>query len=92
MEFIRLNPSVVNRPNSFIKNDYILNLLVKHLAWNYRWYGEFSVLSIKVLKILLEEEGGSFIQTTVGVIFENEGITSVVDKLINWIEQFDNNV
>ncbi|GMF02182.1 unnamed protein product [[Candida] boidinii] len=92
VEFIRLNPSVVNRPNSFIKNDYILNLLVKHLAWNYRWYGEFSVLSIKVLKILLEEEGGSFIQTTVGVIFENEGITSVVDKLINWIEQFDNNV
>lgn len=36
----------------WLSDDFILLLLAKLISWNYRWYGEFSLLTFRVLKSL----------------------------------------
>ncbi|ODV83127.1 hypothetical protein CANARDRAFT_203776 [[Candida] arabinofermentans NRRL YB-2248] len=97
-EFMKLN--LIKNESRFnnykLNHDFILKLICKLISWNYRYYGEFSIVIFKVLKILInaDDSDSVLIKSKLEIFYENEPdknkIVSVVDKYINWIEQFEN--
>ncbi|CDK25836.1 unnamed protein product [Kuraishia capsulata CBS 1993] len=77
------------RKEAFLDADYVLELVTKVAAWNYRWYGDFSPLVLDVLKLLVEYRGTVSLSSTVHSKFDKETIPVVIDRDIAWLEQFE---
>ncbi|QPG76224.1 hypothetical protein FOA43_003610 [Brettanomyces nanus] len=55
-----------------LSEDLILTLVCKLISWNYRYYGEFSVLCLKVLKILIDscDSDSALVRSKLEVLFD----------------------
>ncbi|ANZ77631.1 BA75_04789T0 [Komagataella pastoris] len=85
-EFRRLNLRV-NIPSA-LNQDYILELIVKTLAWSYRWYGDFSPFLAKLISRAIERDGSQLLKNKVQSKFHSEGIPMIMDRYVVWLEQF----
>ncbi|GME82363.1 unnamed protein product [Ambrosiozyma monospora] len=79
-----------------LPEDYILKLVCKMISWNYRFYGEFSLLAFQVLKNLIASQDAVLIKSKLETFFNDEdpvtrhSIVGLVDRYISWLQQFDN--
>ncbi len=57
-----------------LSENFVLTLVCKLISWNYRYYGEFSVLCLEVLKQLIDlsDSDSTFIKSKIAVLFKEE--------------------
>ncbi|KAH3670564.1 hypothetical protein OGAPHI_001079 [Ogataea philodendri] len=75
-----------------LTEEYVLKLCCKLMSWNHRYYGDFSVECLEVLKIMLETQDPVLIKDQVQGLFEYDpdphGLISLLDRNLRWLEQF----
>ncbi|VEU23390.1 DEKNAAC104670 [Brettanomyces naardenensis] len=57
-----------------LSEDFVLTIVCKLISWNYRYYGEFSVLCLKVLKNLMElsDSDSALVKSKLEFLFDEE--------------------
>lgn len=69
-----------------LSENFVLTLVCKLISWNYRYYGEFSVLCLEVLRQLmnLTDSDSTFIKSKIAVLFsEEKSVDKEGDKLMS---------
>lgn len=78
---------LVNDNDVRLPEEYVLNVCLDTISWNFKYYGEFPVICIEVLRQLLDAEMlelDSLKARDVPV-----GMASVVERLVGWLSQFE---
>ncbi|GMM36057.1 Bch2 protein [Saccharomycopsis crataegensis] len=72
--------------------DLVLEVLIKIFSWNYRWYEDFSIDCLILLKKILNENERDLIVNKLRASFESQGhAVKLFERYISWIQMFDEN-
>ena len=72
--------------------DLVLEVLIKIFLWNYRWYEDFSIDCLILLKKILNENERDLIVNKLRASFESQGYAvKLFERYISWIQMFDEN-
>ncbi|XDT42876.1 ChAPs (Chs5p-Arf1p-binding proteins) [Nakaseomyces glabratus] len=78
----------IDMKNDILPYDVAVDLIVKKISYEFRFYNEFQLYNVKILFKLAERYGLDLIRAqVVGLPYINRSILAVMDKMFNWIEK-----
>ncbi|KAL3232494.1 Chitin biosynthesis protein CHS6 [Nakaseomyces bracarensis] len=75
---------------SLLNQDVVIDLLVKKISYEFRFYNEFQLLNVKILFKLSEKYGTDLLRTHVlGLPYANRGLLSVLEIMFDWVDSME---
>lgn len=80
----------IDNIETLLNQDVVIDLLVKKISYEFRFYNEFQLFNVKILFKLSEKYGTDLLRThVVGLPYANRGLLSVLETMFDWIDSMD---